>query len=133
MIQSNPISKKYFTKKIIKDYKNFAFTTILEHEKLENNSAIQVFTSLGPIAFLPISNKKTSVVCSLDTSNKNYNDNEILKLINKSNPKFKVKKNSKINLFCLEIFKFKKILFKGFLPLVTYFIKFTQWQGAFSI
>jgi 2-octaprenyl-6-methoxyphenol hydroxylase len=106
--QSNPISKKYFTKKIIKDYKNFAFTTILEHEKLENNSAIQVFTSLGPIAFLPISNTKTSVVCSLDTSNKNYNDNEILKLINKSNPKFKVKKNSKINCFALKSSNLRK-------------------------
>ena len=106
--QNNPISKKYFTRKIIKDYKNFAYTTILEHEKLKNNSAIQVFTSLGPIAFLPISNTKTSVVCSLDTNNKNYNDNEILKLINKSNPKFKVKKNSKINCFALKSSNLRK-------------------------
>ena len=106
--QNNPISKKYFTRKIIKDYKNFAYTTILEHEKLKNNSAIQVFTSLGPIAFLPISNTKTSVVCSLDTNNKNYDDNEILKLINKSNPKFKVKKNSKINCFALKSSNLRK-------------------------
>ena len=48
---NNPISKKYFIKQIDKDYKNFAYTTILEHEKLENNSAIQIFTKLGPIAF----------------------------------------------------------------------------------
>ena len=69
---------------------------------MENNSAIQVFTNRGPIAFLPISNTKTSVVCSLDTSNKNYNDIEILELINKHNPKFNIKKNSKFSRFALK-------------------------------
>ena len=69
--QNNYISKKYFVKKIDKDYKNFAHTTVIEHEKLDNNSAIQVFTDLGPIAFLPISNIKTSVVLSLDIKKKN--------------------------------------------------------------
>jgi len=88
----NPISKKYFIKKINKDYKNLAYTTILEHEKLKNDSAIQVFTDVGPIAFLPVSNTKTSVVFSIDIKNKNYNDNEILDLIKKHNPKFKIKK-----------------------------------------
>ena len=92
--QNNPISKKYFIQRFEKDYKNFAYTTILEHVKLKNNSAIQVFTKQGPVAFLPISNTKTSVVCSLDTSNKNYNENEILKLINKHNPKFNIIRNS---------------------------------------
>ena len=38
--QKSHLSKKYFTKKIDKDYKNFAYTTILEHEKLNNNAAI---------------------------------------------------------------------------------------------
>ena len=100
--QNNPISKKYFFQKIEKNYKNYAYTTILEHEKLKNNSAVQVFTKEGPIAFLPISNTKTSVVCSLDTSNKSHNDTEILKLINKHNPKFKIKKNSKFISFALK-------------------------------
>jgi len=100
--QNNPISKKYFIQRFEKDYKNFAYTTILEHVKLKNNSAIQVFTKQGPVAFLPISNTKTSVVCSLDTSNKNYNENEILKLINKHNPKFNIKKNSEIISFALK-------------------------------
>jgi len=99
--QYNPISKKYFIKKINKDYKNSAYTTILEHEKLENNSAIQVFTSIGPIAFLPISNTKTSVVCSLDTKDKTYNDKDVLELIKNHNPKFMIKKNMKINNFAL--------------------------------
>ena len=106
--QNNPISKKYFIQKIEKDYKNFAYTTILEHEKLENNSAIQVFTNLGPIAFLPTSNTKTSVVCSLDTSNKNYSDNDILKLINKHNPKFKIRKNSTLISFVLKSLNLRK-------------------------
>jgi 2-octaprenyl-6-methoxyphenol hydroxylase len=106
--QNNPISKKYFIQKIEKDYKNFAYTTILEHKKLNNNSAVQVFTNFGPVAFLPISNTKTSVVCSLDTMNKNYNDIEILELINKYNPKFEIKKNSKFVSFPLKSSNLKK-------------------------
>ena len=100
--QNNPISKKFFYKRIDKDYNNFAYTTILEHEKVENSSAIQVFTNLGPIAFLPISNTKTSIVCSLDMKNGNYKDSEILNLINKHNPKFKIKKFLKLNSFKLK-------------------------------
>jgi len=99
--QDNPISKKYFFKKINKDYKNLAYTTILEHEKLNNDSAIQVFSDVGPIAFLPISNTKTSVVFSIDIKNKNYNDIEILDLIRKHNPKFKIKKILGLNNFKL--------------------------------
>ena len=106
--QNNPISKKYFIKTIEKDYKNIAYTTILQHEKLKNNSAIQVFTDLGPVAFLPISNTKTSVVFSLDVSNKNYNNNELLDLINKHNPKFNIKKNSKPIGFALKSSNLRK-------------------------
>ena len=113
--QNNPISNKYFIKKINKDYKNFAHTTILEHKKLENNSAIQIFTSLGPIAFLPISNTKTSVVCSLDTKNKNYKDNEILEIINKHNPKFKIKKIAKFSSFALKSSNLRKYYHKNIL------------------
>ena len=113
--QNNPISKKYFIKKIEKDYKNFAYTTILVHEKLRNNSAIQVFTKLGPVAFLPISKTKTSVVCSVDTSHKTYNDNEILELIKKHNPQFKIKKNSKFISFPLKSSILRKYYHKNIL------------------
>ena len=106
--QNNLLSKKIFNKKIEKDYKNLAYTTILEHEKLENKSAIQVFTRSGPIAFLPISNTKTSVVCSLDIHNKNYDNKEILDLINKHNPKFRIKKNSKFSSFVLKSSNLRK-------------------------
>ena len=31
-------------------------TTIINHEKISNNIATQIFTKNGPLAFLPISN-----------------------------------------------------------------------------
>ena len=113
--QDSTISKKYFIKKINKDYKNLAYTTILEHEKLENRSAIQVFTTSGPIAFLPISNTKTSVVCSADIKYKNYSDNQILDLIKKNNPIFKIKKNLKLNSFKLKSSNLRKYYYKNIL------------------
>ena len=51
---------------MIKKYNSFAYTTIIEHKKsLNNNTAVQIFTKRGPLAFLPISNNKTSVVYSI--------------------------------------------------------------------
>ena len=97
---SNHISKKYFSKKITKDYNNLAYTTFIEHDSLKNNTAVQDFTKFGPIAFLPISNKKTSVVCSLDISKKEYTTEEVVDLIKKNNTKFKIK-----NFFALDKFK----------------------------
>ena len=98
---SNFLSKKYFTRKIDKNYNNQAYTTILKHKKIENNIAIQIFTKDGPIAFLPISNNETSIVCSLDTNNKKYSNEEILDLINKNNPKYQIQKILKLSSFNL--------------------------------
>ena len=98
---NNFLSKKYFSKKIKKDYNNLAYTTILKHKKIENNIATQTFTKYGPIAFLPISNVETSIVCSLDTTNKKYNNNEVVDLITKNNPKYQIKKIFKLNSFKL--------------------------------
>ena len=97
----NFLSRKYFAKKISKNYNNLAYTTILKHKKIENNIATQIFTKNGPIAFLPISNHETSVVCSLDTNNKNYSDGEVLNLINNNNPKYQIKKILKLSSFKL--------------------------------
>ena len=88
-------------KKIDKDYNNLAYTVILKHKKIENNIATQIFTKNGPIAFLPISNSETSIVCSLDTKNRKYNDNEVLELINKNNPKYQIQKIHKLSSFKL--------------------------------
>jgi len=98
---NNFLSKKYFLKRINKDYKNIAYTTIIKHKKTENNVATQIFTKFGPVAFLPISNIETSIVYSLDNKNIKYNDNEILDLINKNNPKYKIKKICKLSKFNL--------------------------------
>tara|TARA_B100000787_G_scaffold67040_1_gene49239 strand:+ start:1238 stop:2335 length:1098 start_codon:yes stop_codon:yes gene_type:complete len=98
---NNFLSTKFFMKKIDKDYDSFAYTTILEHKKIENNIATQIFTNNGPIAFLPISNSETSIVCSLNTKNKKYNDNEILDLIIKNNPKYQIQKIHKLSSFKL--------------------------------
>ena len=65
---SHSITKKYFSKKIIKKYDSFAYTTIIKHEKILNDTAIQIFTKQGPLAFLPISNNETSVVYSVHNS-----------------------------------------------------------------
>jgi 2-octaprenyl-6-methoxyphenol hydroxylase len=98
---SNLLSKKFFTKNFYKDYDSQAYTTVLKHKKIENNIATQIFTKNGPIAFLPISNSETSVVCSLDIKNKKYNDSDILDLIKKNNPKYEIQKILKLSSFKL--------------------------------
>ena len=112
---NNIIAKKFFFKKIDKDYFNIAYTTILKHEKLENNTAIQVFTKLGPIAYLPISKSETSVVCSVEIKNKLYNEDEVLDLIRKNNPKYKINKISKLNSFKLKSSSLRNYYYKNIL------------------
>ena len=96
---NNFLAKKYFTKKISKNYYNLAYTTILKHKKIENNTATQIFTKQGPIAFLPISNIETSVVYSIDIKNKKFDNSDVIDLINKNNPKYKINKINKLNSF----------------------------------
>ena len=96
---NNFLAKKYFTKKISKNYYNLAYTTILKHKKIENNTATQIFTKQGPIAFLPISNTETSVVYSMDIKNKKFDNSDVIDLINKNNPKYKINKIDKLNSF----------------------------------
>ena len=98
----NEITKKYFSKKFEKKYNSIAFTTIIDHLKLSsNNEAIQIFTNDGPIAFLPISKEKTSIVYSARIK-KNKTELEINKIINKFNPKYEIKKIHKISKFDLK-------------------------------
>ncbi|MDA9637432.1 FAD-dependent monooxygenase [Candidatus Pelagibacter sp.] len=96
---NNFLAKKYFTKKISKNYYNLAYTTILKHKKIENSIATQIFTKQGPIAFLPISNTETSVVYSIDIENKKFDNSDVIDLINKNNPKYKINKINKLNSF----------------------------------
>ena len=52
---NHEITKKFFSKKFEKNYNCTAYTTIIDHEKLSfNRTANQIFTSEGPLVFLPI-------------------------------------------------------------------------------
>ena len=95
---SNIITKKFFSKKIIKKYKSFAYTLILEHEKIDNKVARQVFTKIGPLAFLPISDEETSIVYSIKNSTK-IKKEKLIELINLYNSNYKIKKITKISSF----------------------------------
>ena len=98
---SNPITKKYFSKKIVKKYNSYAFTTIINHEKIKNDVATQIFTKKGPLAFLPISNNKTSVIYSLHNSS-DIREKNINELIHSYNLKYKIKKIQSIKTFELK-------------------------------
>ena len=102
----NLITNRYFSKKIIKKYNSHAYTTIITHDQILNNTAFQIFTKKGPLAFLPISNRQTSVVYSLYNSN-NQKEDKIDKLIKDKNFKYKIKNIDKINSFELKSFNLR--------------------------
>ena len=84
---SNPITKKFFFNKFEKEYDSYAHTTLIEHEHLNNNHvASQIFTKKGPLAFLPISEKSTSIVYSV----KGKKDIDLENLIRKYNFKYHI-------------------------------------------
>ena len=80
---SNFITKKFFTKKITKNYDNYAYTTVIKHSKTINDKAIQIFTSRGPLAFLPVSRTETSVVYSVK-GNQKIDFKDLIRFYNKS-------------------------------------------------
>jgi len=98
---TNFITKRYFSKKISKEYNSTAYTTIISHDEIINDTAIQIFTKKGPLAFLPISNKKTSIVYSIYNSNNQEKEN-IRELIKDKNSNYKIKKVEDINSFELK-------------------------------
>ena len=97
---NNIVTKKYFNKKIEKKYNSIAYTTILNHKKISNNVATQIFTKNGPLAFLPISDYETSIVYSINNHIKRIN--EISSLIKSYNFKYDLKKINKIEFFELK-------------------------------
>ena len=93
------ISKKFFNKKINKNYDSFAYIANLKHKKiLNNNIASQIFTTKGPLAFLPISTTETSVVYSI----KGKKVIDLENLIKRYNTKYKILKVSKFLSFELQ-------------------------------
>ena len=95
---SNSISMKYFSNKIVKKYNSNAYTTIIKHDQILNDTAVQIFTKKGPLAFLPISNRETSIVYWLYKANENKDEN-IEQLIRDKNFKYKIRNIEKINCF----------------------------------
>ena len=103
----NIITKKFFNNKIEKKYNSKAYTTIIRHDKISNNVAVQIFTNKGPLAFLPISDTKTSVVYSIFNPI-NENEENIKKLIRNKNYKYKIKDIEKIGNFELKFSNLRK-------------------------
>ena len=94
----NAITKKYFSKKLIKKYNSYAYTCIIKHKNISNNSATQIFTKKGPIAFLPVSKNETSIVYSFNDIKLRKTEN-IKALIQKYNFKYEIKRIEKIEKF----------------------------------
>ena len=95
----NFISNKFFTNKIKKDYRSRAYTFLINHRRKDNNIAIQVFTKFGPLAFLPLSSTKTSIVFSY--KGMKIDDEKIVDIFKKYNSFYSFTKISKIEKFSL--------------------------------
>ncbi len=95
----NFISNKFFTNKIKKDYRSRAYTFLINHRRKDNNVAIQIFTKFGPLAFLPLSNTKTSIVFSYRGAK--IDDEKILDIFKKYNSFYSFTGISKIENFTL--------------------------------
>lgn len=96
----NIITRKYFNNKILKSYNSRAYTFIISHKKILNNTASQIFTKYGPLAFLPISNSKTSIVFSC--SGRLRTDKEMIDLFKTYNLFYKETKINKVEKFDLK-------------------------------
>ena len=112
--KNNPITKKYFQKRIEKNYKSLAHTAIIDHKKIENKIATQIFTKNGPLAFLPLSNNQTSIVYS-NNSIKLINKLSLLKIINEHNNKYKITKISNVESFGIKFLVLRDYFFKNIL------------------
>ena len=106
---NNLISKKFFSKRINKNYHSFAHISILKHKKISNNTASQIFTKIGPLAFLPISETETSVVYSV----KGKKNIDLKESIEKYNPKYKIIKINNVNSFKLKSSNLRSYYYKN--------------------
>tara|TARA_B100000902_G_scaffold88260_1_gene92201 strand:+ start:200 stop:1279 length:1080 start_codon:yes stop_codon:yes gene_type:complete len=111
---SNFITNRYFSKKIIKKYNSCAYTTIIKHDQILNDTAFQIFTKKGPIAFLPISDRETSIVYSIHESNGKKNTN-VEQLIKNKNLKYKIRNIEKMNSFELKSINLRSYYHKNIL------------------
>ena len=111
---TNLITKKHFQKKIFKNYASLAHTAIIEHNKKDNNIAKQIFTMNGPLAFLPLSNKQTSIVFS-NNSTKLINKEKLLQIIYKYSSEYKIYKISDVEAFNIKFLMLRNYFYKNIL------------------
>ena len=107
----NDLSKKFFFKKLKKKYDSYAYTTIIKHKKISNNTACQIFTKKGPLAFLPISETETSIVYSIK-GNQNIN---LKSLIEKYNHKYSIINFGRVAYFELQALNLRSYYYKNIL------------------
>ena len=112
LIINSDKNSKFNNKKIEKNYNSVAYTGILIHEKKVNNEAIQIFTKFGPLAFLPLSQTKTSIVFSILNDFK-MNESQIFDLIKKYNLNYKIKKINELEKFNLKFFMPRSYLYNN--------------------
>ena len=110
---NNFITKNYFHNKIKKNYKSYAYTFIINHKKINNRTARQIFTNYGPLAFLPLNNSKTSVVFSCTGNLRSAQD--INKLFKKYNTFYQNTKLGDIEKVSLEFSMLRKYTHKNIL------------------
>jgi 2-polyprenyl-6-methoxyphenol hydroxylase and related FAD-dependent oxidoreductases len=88
----------------------------LHHYKIKNNTATQIFTKYGPLAFLPLSQTKTSIVYSVEKKN-NFDLKEIKKIIYKFNKVYRIKKLDELEEFDLKFSFSRNLVYKNILCL----------------
>ena len=77
---NSSLVKNLFSNQIIENsYKEISVTAILNHSSLENNTVRQIFLDNEILAFLPISNTKTSIVWSIKKEDMKEKNNSLLK------------------------------------------------------
>ena len=114
LIINSDKNSKFNNKRIEKNYNSVAYTGILNHKRKVNNEAIQIFTKFGPLAFLPLSQTKTSIVFSILNDFK-MNESQIFDLIKKYNLNYKIKKINKLEKFNLKFFMPRNYLYNNIL------------------
>tara|TARA_A100001011_G_scaffold204143_1_gene212424 strand:+ start:3880 stop:4944 length:1065 start_codon:yes stop_codon:yes gene_type:complete len=109
---NNNFAKKFFFKKLKKNYNSFGHTAIIKHKKIKDNYvASQIFTKKGPLAFLPISSQETSVVYSIKGGQKV----DIKNLINKYNIRYSIKSFSEFGIAQLKSSNLRNYYYKNIL------------------
>ena len=112
--KNNKISDKYSSNSIKKNNLGKAYVASVKHEKIQNNIACQIFTRLGPIAFLPTSDSTTSVVFSITKKN-DLSNKKIIELINFYNRKYKILSISELKNFHLKLSLQSKYVYNNIL------------------